>query len=33
MEDWQEQTRKLAASDVGFAAGLLVAQLLQTVRQ
>jgi molecular chaperone GrpE (heat shock protein) len=33
MEDWQEQTRKLAASDVGFAAGLLVAQLLQTVQQ
>jgi len=33
MEDWQEQARKLAASDVGFAAGLLVAQLLQTVQQ
>jgi len=33
MEEWQEQTRKLAASDVGFAAGLLVAQLLQVVQQ
>ena len=33
MEEWQEQTRKLAASDTGFATGLLVAQLLQVVQQ